>query len=98
MHLINVDFPAPLSPTSAVTLPAVTEKSTACRTSTAPKLLFTPRISRIGLSATVIGASPALVVVGGRARSASTGTRPLRPYLSRKGYLTPAAVHLATYA
>src|SRR5436309_8127141 len=48
MHLISVVFPAPLSPTSAVTSPARTTKSTSCSTWTGPKLLFTPRSCRIG--------------------------------------------------
>src|ERR1044072_2646575 len=43
MHLINVDLPAPLSPTSAVTSPARTSRSTSRRTWTAPKLLLIPR-------------------------------------------------------
>src|SRR3954451_23972501 len=42
MHLIRVDLPAPLSPTSAVTSPARTVKSTPLSASTAPKCLRTP--------------------------------------------------------
>src|ERR1700742_3582268 len=42
-HLIRVLFPAPLSPTRAVTSPARTSKSTSRRTWTAPKLLLIPR-------------------------------------------------------
>ena len=38
--LIRVLLPAPLSPTSAVTRPSRTVRSTSCRTCTAPKLLF----------------------------------------------------------
>src|SRR5437762_12313624 len=41
-HLISVDLPAPLSPTSAITCPASTWKSTSLRARTAPKLLSTP--------------------------------------------------------
>src|SRR5947207_12318485 len=41
-HLISVDLPAPLSPTSAITCPASTWKSTLLRARTAPKLLSTP--------------------------------------------------------
>src|SRR5437764_851405 len=48
MHLTRVDLPAPLSPTSAVTSPARTSKSTSWRTWTGPKLLFRPLISRMG--------------------------------------------------
>jgi hypothetical protein len=40
-HLTSVDLPAPLSPTSAVTSPARTDRSTSCSTWTAPKLLLT---------------------------------------------------------
>ena len=43
MHLINVLFPAPLSPTRAVTFPAYTSRSTSFRTWTGPKDLLTPR-------------------------------------------------------
>src|SRR5512139_3179318 len=50
MHLIRVVLPAPLSPTSAVTSPALTVKSTSCSTWTGPKLLFTPVSSRISLT------------------------------------------------
>src|SRR6185437_9114359 len=46
--LINDDFPAPLSPTSAVTCPAGTSRSTPSRARTAPKLLDTPRSCRSG--------------------------------------------------
>src|ERR1044071_5573818 len=52
MHLISVDLPAPLSPTSAMTSPGATWKSTWYRACTAPKLFDTPRNSRIGLSLT----------------------------------------------
>src|SRR6185312_3314073 len=41
-------LPAPLSPTSAVTSPARTVKSTPCSTCTGPKCLSTPRSCRIG--------------------------------------------------
>src|SRR6476660_8083843 len=54
MALTRVDLPAPLSPTSAVTSPGYTWKSTSCRTCTTPKLLLTPRSSRMG---SVIGRS-----------------------------------------
>src|ERR1044072_8093876 len=47
-HLINVDLPAPLSPTSAVTSPGRTVKSTSCSTWTGPKLLLIPISSRRG--------------------------------------------------
>src|SRR4051812_1802915 len=48
MHFTNVDLPAPLSPTRAVTSPGYTAKSTSWRTWTAPKLLFSPSTRRIG--------------------------------------------------
>src|SRR3954465_2931529 len=48
MHFTSVDLPAPLSPTSAVTSPAFTVRSTSWRTCTGPKLLFSFRISRSG--------------------------------------------------
>jgi hypothetical protein len=43
MVLIIVDLPAPLSPTSAVILPAMMSKSTPRSACTAPKLLEMPR-------------------------------------------------------
>ena len=52
MHLISVDLPAPLSPTSAMTSPGATWKSTSKRAWTAPKLFETPRSSRTGASVT----------------------------------------------
>src|SRR5436190_3227101 len=48
MHFTSVDFPAPLSPTSATTSPGETVISTSRRTCTGPKLLFSSRISRMG--------------------------------------------------
>src|SRR6476646_8288279 len=45
-HLINVDLPAPLSPTSAITSPARTSKSTPRSACTEPKLLLTAFSSR----------------------------------------------------
>ena len=52
MHLISVDLPAPLSPTSAMTSPADTWKSTSNSAWTAPKLFETPCSSRTGVSVT----------------------------------------------
>src|SRR5919198_2828988 len=52
-HLISVDFPAPLSPTRAITSPSRTSKSTSVSASTEPNDLEIPRISRSGLSLTV---------------------------------------------
>src|SRR5215212_2240855 len=48
MVLIRVDLPAPLSPTSAVTLPGRAAKSTSVSAWTAPKRLLTPRSSSRG--------------------------------------------------
>src|SRR5579884_2209331 len=55
MHLISVDLPAPLSPTSAITRPESARKSTFVSASTGPKLFDTPRSSRSGVSLVVIG-------------------------------------------
>src|SRR5450432_2976202 len=52
-HLTRVDLPAPLSPTSAMTSPGNTLKSTLCSTWIAPKLLLIPRKARMGESATM---------------------------------------------
>src|SRR5580693_4916767 len=48
--LIVTDLPAPLSPTSAVILPAGTERLTLSSACTAPNDLLTPRSSRSGTS------------------------------------------------
>src|SRR5690242_8781568 len=53
MHLISVDLPAPLSPTSAITSPARTSKSTSLSASTEPNVLVMPRSSRSGCSVNV---------------------------------------------
>src|SRR5919201_4804239 len=47
-HLISVDLPAPLSPTSAITSPSRTSKSTSVSACTDPNDLETPRSSRVG--------------------------------------------------
>src|ERR671938_1302348 len=47
-HLISVDLPAPLSPTSAITSPSETSKFTASSACTEPKLFETSRSSRVG--------------------------------------------------
>src|SRR5437773_2123053 len=52
--LISVDLPAPLSPTSATTSPALTSKSTSVRASTAPNRLVTPLTSRRGRSGAAV--------------------------------------------
>src|SRR5947208_12998916 len=54
-HLINVDLPAPLSPTSAITSPSRTSKATSCSACTDPKLLETSRSSRVGGGVAFIG-------------------------------------------
>src|SRR2546423_5907008 len=54
-HLISVDLPAPLSPTSAITSPSRTSKSTACSAWTDPKLLETARSSRVGAGVSFTG-------------------------------------------
>src|ERR1044071_7392523 len=52
MHLMRVDLPAPLSPTSAMTSPSRTSRSTSVSACTDPNDLKTPRSSRRGLSLT----------------------------------------------
>src|SRR5439155_8270699 len=49
-HLMSVDLPAPLSPTSAITSPSRTSKSTSESACTDPKALEIPRSSRVGAS------------------------------------------------
>ena len=48
MVLISDDLPAPLSPTSAVTLPGGTSRSTSVRARTGPKVLVIPRSDSSG--------------------------------------------------
>src|SRR3954451_2960621 len=50
MHLISVDLPAPLSPTSAMTSPSRTSKSTSLSACTEPNDLVIPRSWRSGVS------------------------------------------------
>src|SRR5712691_4646734 len=48
MHLISTDFPAPLSPARAITLPEGTSRSTSTRAWTGPKFFETPRKAKSG--------------------------------------------------
>src|SRR2546427_4060611 len=50
MHLISVDLPAPLSPTSAITSPLRTSKSTSVSACTEPNVFVMPRSWRRGVS------------------------------------------------
>src|SRR6188472_3171147 len=52
MHLMSVDLPAPLSPTSAITSPSRTSKSTSVSACTDPNVFDRSRISRSGVSVT----------------------------------------------
>src|SRR5919106_2554469 len=64
MHLISVDFPAPLSPTSAMTSPERTSKSTSTSACTEPKLFDTPRVSSVGVeTAACVGVGSAGAMV-----------------------------------
>src|SRR5689334_2869226 len=73
-HLTSVDLPAPLSPTSAVTSPARTVKSTPCSTCTGPKCLSTPRSCRIGSDTTTPpGRRGCAAGVAGRASAGVVG-------------------------
>src|SRR5437764_15173677 len=56
--LISVDFPAPLSPTSAITWPSRTSKSTSASAWTEPNDFEIPRSSRIGAAALMAGFLP----------------------------------------
>src|SRR5579884_1276381 len=64
MHLISVDLPAPLSPTSAITSPERTSKSTSWSACTDPNAFETPRTSSVGASA--MSCVPTTVVDGRR--------------------------------
>src|SRR3954454_20261147 len=54
-HLISVDLPAPLSPTSAITSPWRTSKSTSVSARTEPKSLEAARTSSVGVWDSVMG-------------------------------------------
>src|SRR5437764_1445715 len=68
-HLISVDLPAPLSPTSAITSPSRTSKFTASSACTAPKLFDTSRSSSVGAAGEF---TAGLYHGGGAASDAST--------------------------
>src|SRR5262245_56618135 len=102
-HLTNVDFPAPLSPISAVTSPGYAAKSTSRSTCTGPKLLSSPRNSNRGV---------AFTVAASRSRTRQPGPGGLRtgvpgfhlapptqrtpgPQCVADAYLMPSSVHLA---
>src|SRR5260221_3619025 len=53
IDLISVDLPAPLSPTSAITSPRCTSRSTSLNASTDPKDFEMPRSSRTGVSSAI---------------------------------------------
>ena len=78
MHLISVDLPAPLSPTSAITSPAFTSKSTSLSACTEPKLLEMPRSSSVGVSVAI-----AAFMKGRHGRRGGATQRPhtIRSYL-----------------
>src|ERR1700733_907910 len=59
MVLMVTDFPAPLSPTSAVILSAGIERSTLSRACTAPNALLTPRSSSSGAPSVIVTPPPA---------------------------------------
>src|SRR5439155_11620486 len=72
-HLIRVDLPAPLSPTSAITSPDRTSKSTFSSACTEPKLFEIPRSSSVGVAAAT--SSPSRSEVEALLGSASTNVR-----------------------
>src|SRR6266704_1971309 len=85
MILTRVDFPAPLSPTSAVTCPAYASKSTPRRTWTGPNDLSIPRRRMVG--------TPAPDTDTGK--PGHTGECPDAAQRPSSGYLIPAVVHSA---
>src|SRR3954471_15425283 len=72
MVLTRVDFPAPLSPTSAMTSPVRTSKSTSASAWTDPNDFVIPRSSKVGVSVTVSRFLPQRI--GGGAREAPPPT------------------------
>src|ERR1700694_5731071 len=85
MHLINVDLPAPLSPTRAITSPARTSKSTSLSACTEPKLLLIPRTASAGTTA--VGAAGLVAVIPEERTGGDTSRRP-----------RPRAVYLQYFA
>src|SRR5688500_17228575 len=81
-HLMSVDLPAPLSPTSAITSPGWTAKSTSVSACTDPKLLEIPRSSSRGVGAEAVVMD---AVVGGGAPSGPPP--PDRSYLQTFAYV-----------
>src|SRR5919201_6088157 len=66
-HLIRVDLPAPLSPTSAITSPSRTSKSTSVSACTERKCLDIPLTASVGVTTEVSSAvSAAAVVIASR--------------------------------
>src|SRR5580765_795108 len=76
MHLISVDLPAPLSPTSAITSPFRTSKSTSVRACTDPNDFVMLRSWRSGVSV-VFTVAVSYHKKGGGARSGAS-TRSVR--------------------
>src|SRR3954464_14102261 len=74
-HLISVDFPAPLSPTRAMTSPSRTSKSTSVSAWTDPKCFEIPRSSSSGDPALVRSSVAVAVAVTRPPRSAGRGRR-----------------------
>src|SRR4029078_2204973 len=68
MHLISVDLPAPLSPTSAIPSPFSTSKSTSVRACTDPNDFVMLRSWRSGVSV-VFTVAVSYHITGGGARS-----------------------------
>src|SRR4051794_26083125 len=94
MPLMSVLLPAPLSPTSAVTLPAETSRSTPRSTWTAPKLLLMPRSCSSGpLVDGGGGAVDSVVVVDTEVLSANSWTARRGSLVVRVGH--PAVVVVA---
>src|SRR5215211_1449230 len=92
MHLISVDLPAPLSPTSAITSPERTSKSTSVNASTEPKLLRMPRASSVGVSeAMVVGVDSAVAVIGATVEGAPEGALDVVSCLLAELRVLPAA-------
>src|ERR1700742_2594446 len=74
--LIRVDFPAPLSPTSAVTWPAGTVRLMSLRARTGPKFLPMPRSSSRGVSPPERSAGLLVGAAGDGARPPLAGRAP----------------------
>src|SRR4051812_2124522 len=87
MTLTSVDFPAPLSPTSATTSPGMTSISASVRACTAPKRFEMPFSDRTGVAVAVAVTSSLLPVFEIEDRGGDPRAAPARDPYCRPAFL-----------